>query len=428
MIENYEELLGKYKAECYRESVLSFSNLYAGHMLYDVTRPHFDALVEALGYQQNAVAFEAAPLSQSKEEELVKDIATEIGYRDGFWGYITTGGSISNLEALWIARDKAKSEKKSAKYVIASNFNHYSMNKACMILGMEMISPENIDSIHPEDIAAVVCVVGTTVEGISEDVPKWLKFCKENKIHFHIDGAYGGYYIYCKDSPLLTQKSRDALKLLCEADSITIDPHKLGYAPYPSGLFLLKNGKDKRFVLGADEVSYIHATHTSSFTVEGSRSGAIILSTHFGHMVLKRFYGKILQANLEGADLLKKYIRKSKVFELYENTDMGFVLFKVKQEEENKKEENKSSTSSFSTNEGDEETLVPMKYIVDKYCNVHNVQHNRVQLVTAKVNDELYFRICVMNPFLKDNIDLFTTQLEKDYEQYKKEYLQQLNN
>jgi tyrosine decarboxylase/aspartate 1-decarboxylase len=295
-----------------------------------ISRPHMDALIAALPYNQNNVAKESSPLTTELEARFVRFLSEDDGYdTSNSWGYVSVGGPSSNLEGLWISRNKARESGKKAKYVLASDDCHYSLRKSCDILGLEP-RPLRVDpTLSARKIAVVVCTIGTTETGQVDNLEFWVGFCSEHKIHLHVDAAYGGYFMHSKESALLSPAAKSAFASIHLADSITIDPHKSGYAPYPIGCFLLKNIEDIRHVTMTKDVAYIKPT-TSECTVEGSRSGALIASAEFGHRTLRRHYPLLLNGIREGADALKKEIPKSRNFDLFQPPDLGMVLFRSK--------------------------------------------------------------------------------------------------
>lgn len=134
-------------------------------------------------------------------------------------GYIISGGIVSNIEVLWIARNKCRAMNKNSQYVLAPEDCHYSIQKACDIVGLKM-KPLKIDiNIPPNQIAAVGCLCGITETGRSEDIISWSKYCKDYNIHLHIDACFGGYYRYCKDSDLLSKPNKAMLNNYYLADS-----------------------------------------------------------------------------------------------------------------------------------------------------------------------------------------------------------------
>lgn len=386
-IEEYTKFITKYN-----ENATLFANKnYQGHMNYDVSKSHLDVFRHCLQFNQNVVAKESAPIACDIERDFIKIFTEQVGYNSNTaWGYITSGGTISNLEALWIARNKTQ-----RKYVLASEHAHYSINKACNILGLELKPLQIDENIPPKEIAAIVCTIGTTETGVSDDIEFWLSYANKYNIFLHADAAYGGYFIFNKDSLYLSENTKKALNLMCKADSISIDPHKLGYAPYTAGCFLLKNVEDTQYINSTKKVLYLRTSEISACTVEGSRSGAVVASVYFGHTQLS--YKEILENNLIGANILKQLIAGSKHFSLYDGeVDMVMVLFKPKNP--------------------------PYKYIEECFSKFNNVQHDKLQLITTTINDQIYFRICVMDPSFKEYVKEFVDKLEKEYQEYIDQY------
>ena len=110
----------------------------------------------------------------------------------------------------------------------------------------------------------------------------------------HVDGAWGGYFksMLCADErgllgdpadiidryPLLTlsEHFRRHFAALNRVDSITLDPHKSGFIPYPAGGLCYRNRDMRNLIAYAAPV----VTHgdidksVGSFGIEGSKPGA----------------------------------------------------------------------------------------------------------------------------------------------------------
>ena len=87
----------------------------------------------------------------------------------------------------------------------------------------------------------VVSVAGTTELGKADPIAGINSLLAENEREYryrpwhHVDAAYGGFFCTLLDSPELKPEVSSALRAIRDADSITLDPHKLGYVPYSSG-------------------------------------------------------------------------------------------------------------------------------------------------------------------------------------------------
>lgn len=224
--------------------------------------------------------------------------------------------------------------------------NHYRMNLTEL--------KNTIDSYISKGtpILGLVAVVGTTEEGAVDYVDKIVElknqYAKNGiNFYFHVDAAYGGYarsifldenynfidkndlknkfaennIFYNKDLNWPSEDIYNAFKAMKYADSITIDPHKMGYIPYSAGGIVIK---DKRM---RDSISYFASyvfekgvevpALLGAFIMEGSKSGAAAASVWAAHRVLPlnvTGYGKLIGASIEGAYNLYDYISNKKYF------------------------------------------------------------------------------------------------------------------
>jgi tyrosyl-tRNA synthetase len=390
--DKYNEKLAKLQGKLQARSTLFADPHYLGHMNFDVSLAHFDAFVAGLKYNQNNVATESSPYTVKLEAKFIQAWIQLVGYPSSAAGYISVGGTLSNLEALRIARDKKKALGGSAKYVLASDQAHYSVKKSCDILGLELVTFENVSSVPIAEICCCVVTIGRTETGLCEDLPTWLAWCHEHNVWCHADAAYGGYFLYVKDSPLLSVETRASLTSLCQADSIAFDPHKHGYAPYPCGGFLIKKADDFAFTRST-KPTYV-GLDVSAYTVEGSRAGAMAVSAWFGQKILGPIYPTLMQNILNGVVAYKAALLASRNFEPIGETDLGIVLFAIKEEQP------------------------PFSYFAEKFTGFTNVQAGKLQLVAAEYEGRAVFRAVVMRPDFEARASEFVAQLDSDYEEY----------
>ncbi|KAL0206995.1 hypothetical protein P9112_012706 [Eukaryota sp. TZLM1-RC] len=380
------------------------SRHYMGHMLYDVSTPHMDALSAALFLNQNNVAVECSPVTSGFEVEYVRSMSDIIGYDGNSWGYISSGGTASNLMALWIARNKARSEGRRVTKVLGSRFCHYSVTKACDILSLDFVVCETNadgDLVLPnslDDLLAIVVNMGTTESGMVEDLVNVLDACESKPIFVHVDAAWGGYFKIVQNA--LPARTKAQFDVLSSADSVSMDPHKLGFCPYGAGTFLLKNATHRKFIDSTTDVAYIDHSVCSSSTLEGSRSGALVTSVYFGHKILyeSNSYRDILLSLLNGCSTIKARLRQSSLNIELLKTDLCIILFR------------------FLHND------IPMSYFVTKFCAYHNHRHQSLQFASTKIDGNLYFRLTVMDPNISDYIEEFISQLHCDYNRYVSEF------
>ena len=159
-------------------------------------------------------------------------------------GNLTSGGSIANLIALTAARDKyeIKNEKVEKSVIYLSKQVHHCINKAIRIIGLNdaVIRIIDLDENHRIDTKdlnkkiendkesglnpfLIIASAGTTDTGAIDPLDNIAEIADENNLWFHVDGAYGGFFILC-------DSIQEKFKGIEKADSLVIDPHK--------GLFL----------------------------------------------------------------------------------------------------------------------------------------------------------------------------------------------
>lgn len=259
------------------------------------------------------------------------------------------------------------------KWIVPQS-KHYSWVKACDIMGIGLknVIPVQVDNHFRMDIdkleetirelaaqkipvMGVVGVIGTTEEGAVDRFDKIIelrnKLEKEIGVSFyvHADCAYGGYArsifldenhdfmpynslkVKLHKEDIINQDELDwpckevynGFKALSEANSITIDPHKMGYVPYAAGGITIK---DKRML---DSISFFAAyvfekgsnapALLGSYIMEGSKAGATAAAVWTAHRIIPlnlTGYGRIIGASIEGAQLFYNKIQQNKTLNI----------------------------------------------------------------------------------------------------------------
>ena len=99
--QEFSALLAKLK-----QDLPFFSGRYLGHMLYEQTLAAQVGYFAAMLYNPNNVAAETSPATTAMELEVASELAKMVGYvPDRSWGHLTSGGTLANFEAIWIARN-----------------------------------------------------------------------------------------------------------------------------------------------------------------------------------------------------------------------------------------------------------------------------------------------------------------------------------
>jgi len=210
-------------------------------------------------------------------ENKVIYIIGELLHKKDACGYISTGGTESNLQAIRMARNIKRGKKPN---FIVSAMGHFSFDKTADILGVKLkkakvrkdltVDPDSVRELIDNDTIAIVGIAGTTEFGQIDPIEELSEIALEKNVFLHIDGAFGGFVI-----PFLDKKYPFDFELE-GVSSISIDPHKMGLSVIPSGALLIR---DKKY-LKCLEVYTPYLSSKSQFTLTGTRSGASIAATY----------------------------------------------------------------------------------------------------------------------------------------------------
>jgi tyrosine decarboxylase/aspartate 1-decarboxylase len=197
-------------------------------------------------------------------------------------GYITTGGTESNIQALRAAvlRRQGKIDRAKANIVVPDSA-HYSFQKASQLLGVKLrraslddelrADPADMASLVDENTVALVAVAGTTEFGQVDPVEEIGRLAEEKDIYFHVDAAFGGFVI-----PFLKGCQPKFDFAVPGVSSISIDPHKMGMSTIPSGGLLYRN----EGLMQPLEISAQYLTSQVQTSLAGTRSGAAAAATY----------------------------------------------------------------------------------------------------------------------------------------------------
>ncbi|WP_088243134.1 pyridoxal phosphate-dependent decarboxylase family protein [Calothrix rhizosoleniae] len=252
--------------------------LYIGQMLKPPTEIARLAYMLSLWINPNNHALDGGKASSAMEKEAVAEIAKMFGWNTHV-GHLCSGGTIANLEGLWVARTLVPNKK-----IAASNHSHYTHQRICGVLNIPF-QPIPCDSrsrldvgslkkiLEEEDIGTVVVTIGTTATGAIDPLPDILELQSEYRFRIHVDAAYGGYFTLVDNLDAETRTVFDCLK---EVDSLVVDPHKHGLQPYGCGCILFKDSSVARIYKHDSPYTYFSSDelHLGEISLECSRAGA----------------------------------------------------------------------------------------------------------------------------------------------------------
>ena len=265
-------------AEKLRDNYPYFHPLYAGQMLkppHPVARLAYSL---AMYINPNNHALDGGRATSALEKEAVTEIAAMFGWKK-FLGHLCGGGTMANLEALWVA-----GQLHPGKTILASQQAHYTHSRISSVLQLPFEKVEcdrfgrmDIDALAKRlacgDVGTVVATMGTTATGSVDPLAEILTLRGKFGFRVHADAAYGGYFALASN---LGENAAASFERIGEADSIVIDPHKHGLQPYGCGCVLFRDPGVGRLYKHDSPYTYFSSAelHLGEISLECSRPGA----------------------------------------------------------------------------------------------------------------------------------------------------------
>ena len=311
-------------------------------------------------------------------------------------GIFTSGGSMANLTALVTARRIKCGDDFSKAVIYLSDQAHSSNIKAIRVLGFKKeqirvlptdiefrisinklknaIAKDRLEGLQP---FCFIASAGTTNTGTVDPLDEIADICEEEKLWFHIDGAYGG-------AAILSKKGAKALRGIERADSLTVDPHKWFYQPYEIGCLLVKDASWLSNTF-SEKPEYLR-------DIEGNESE--INFYDYGVQLTRRFralkfymsiktYGldtfkEAVTYNIQLADDVEKLLRKSRNWEIISPATLAVINFRYN-----------PIGLNLSELEADELNQKISKKVMES---------KEALLVTTILNKQVVLRMCLINP------------------------------
>jgi len=249
------ELLAIYREDVEANGVWPASGGHLGYIpgggIYTSAMADYLAAVS----NEYAGIFFGSPGAVNIENEVLDWLKKVFGFPASAVGNLPSGGSIANLIALTAARDKhgIKGAKVEQAVIYLSRQVHHCIYKALRIIGLEDVQMRfvELDARHRMDADdlreklavdrasglqpfLVIASAGTTDTGAVAPLDTIADIAQSNDLWFHVDGAYGGFFI-------LVNRLKPLFKGIERADSLVVDPHKGLFMPYGVGAVLVKD-------------------------------------------------------------------------------------------------------------------------------------------------------------------------------------------
>lgn len=353
-------------------SVHTASPAFIGHMTSAL--PYFMLPLSKImiALNQNLVKTETSKAFTPMERQVLGMIHRLVYQEDGAFyrkwmhdpryalGAMCSGGTVANLTALWVARNRAFPAEgsfrglhqeglfRALKYygyegaaIVVSRRGHYSLRKAADVLGLgrESLIPVdtddenriNTDALRDKclelqrqkiKVMAICGVAGTTETGNVDPLDAMADIAREFGAHFHVDAAWGG-------PTLFSRTYKHLLRGIEKADSVTFDAHKQLYVPMGVGLVVFRDPSLASAV--EHHAQYIirkGSRDLGSTTLEGSRPGMSML-IHSGLKILAREgYEILIDQGIDKAKTFADMIEAEPDFELVTRPELNILTYR----------------------------------------------------------------------------------------------------
>lgn len=241
---------------------------------------------------------------------------------------------------------------------------HYSWKKAMKMMGFgaaQLVSvpvteqmrldPEALDrtlaELHEQDrqVLAVIGILGSTEFGTIDPVDdivalrqKWRR--RGMDFGIHVDAAWGGYLasLFRQPGGAMRRQSEigqgfqrfpadtvyHAFSAIRHVDSVTVDPHKLGYLPFGVGAFVARNreitsllGESASYVFeddGDEENVDAQLRNLGAYILEGSKPGSMAAAVHVTHRVFPldhTSFGKLAEVTIRSTEYFQERLEET---------------------------------------------------------------------------------------------------------------------
>ncbi len=346
------------------------------------TIPSITAFVAAAIYNPNIIWDEYSARFAEAEIQTVSLVSDLVGYDPQLAGGVFTfSGTGTNFYGCKLGLEKVLGGKAMEEGVredvkiVSSAASHYSRLNVSGWLGVGMKNLVTIPTTNNNDmslphleeylrraldagekVGVIIATMGTTdafgLDDLGAIVRLRDQLAREYLLpqppHIHADAVIGWAWSVFKDydfqaNPLgfkartlkALRHSLGRLGDLAQADSLGIDFHKTGYAPYLSSLFMVKDRRDLACLSREpEEMPYLYhfgSYHPGIFTLECSRPGSGALAAYANIRLLgKQGYRVLIGHAVEMAEMLRERLEAYPFIQVVNDRNFGPVtLFRA---------------------------------------------------------------------------------------------------
>lgn len=276
-------------------------------------------------------------------------------------GMFCSGGTVANITALWVARNRAfRAEAdfpgvnqagvfRALRHygyegvaVLVSERGHYSLKKAMDLLGMgrESLITVPTDEQNKIDVSslrtrckelraekvkiiAIVGIAGTTETGNVDPLNEIADVCEEYECHFHVDAAWAG-------PVLMSETHRRLMEGIERADTVTLDAHKQLYVPMGAGMVLLREPAVAKEILHfAHYIVRPGSKDLGVATLEGSRPGMAMLVHSALRIFGRQGFELLIDRGIKRAAAFARMIEQDKNFQLISAPETNILTYRL---------------------------------------------------------------------------------------------------
>ncbi|MHA2072329.1 MAG: tyrosine decarboxylase MfnA [Candidatus Thorarchaeota archaeon] len=310
---------------------------FSGHPIASMsTIPHHLGVeVFSKTMERNAGRLHSFKSSGIIEQEVIEMIA-DLLHLNTPYGTTSSGGTESNILAMLAMRESKKKIKKPE--IIAPKTVHSSIDKAAWILGIKLVktgidrqfkaNTRLIEKRISENTVGIIATAGTTYLGQIDPIDEIGLIAKQNRIPLHIDAAFGGFVIpFLHDLGLGYHPFDFEIK---GVTSISIDGHKMGLTPIPSGCLILRSVRHLNAI--TRKVPYLRGASSIQSSLLGTRPAGSILATwailkHLG----RSGYREIVRDCMKQTQLGKDRVDENPLLELVIDPVMNILAIESRE-------------------------------------------------------------------------------------------------
>jgi glutamate decarboxylase len=315
-----------------------------------------------------------------------------------------------------------------------SKRGHYSLNKSGGLLGIgnRNILAVDVDEKNRIDltalektiktltkssaktvILAVIGIAGTTETGSVDPLLKLGEICAQNRIHFHVDAAWGG-------PTLMSEKYRHLLSGIELSDSVTIDGHKQFYMPMSCGMVYFKDPTIMDNVIYHS--NYVNRPGSVDLGIKspsGSREANSLILDSALKIMGSRGYGLLIDHGIETAREFADEIEKRPDFQLITPPELNILTYRLCPFDLQKKLAVEDAEQTISINENLNDINQRLQRLQREAGNSF-VSRTTLKTKHPPEQDIVVLRTVIMNPMT--TIDILREILDEQEDIYKNSY------